>query len=87
LWLRARPRKVLVLVAGIVVLSVMAYNAYDHWQTAFQRGWRSSSVWGPPLWIRYLALPLGFALFILQVLADLLALLMGRDTPFGLEAE
>ncbi|MDD7973030.1 TRAP transporter small permease subunit [Roseinatronobacter alkalisoli] len=90
LWLRPLPRKflaILVLFSGIAVLGIMAFYAFEHWHIAFQRGWRSSSVWGPPLWIPYLAMPVGFALFILQLLADLLALLMGRDTAFGLEAD
>lgn len=90
LWLRPLPRKllaVLVLLSGITVLAIMGFYAFEHWYIAFQRGWRSSSVWGPPLWIPYLAMPIGFALFILQLLADLLALLIGRDTPFGLEAD
>lgn len=90
LWLRPLPRKILAIIvigSGIGVLSIMGYYAFEHWHLAFQRGWRSSSVWGPPLWIPYLAMPLGFALFILQLLADLLALLTGRDTAFGLEAD
>ena len=90
IWLRPLPRKLLaivVLLSGIVVLGIMGFYAFEHWHLAFQRGWRSSSVWGPPLWIPYLAMPLGFALFILQLLADLLALLTGRDTAFGLEAD
>lgn len=90
LWLRPLPRKllaILVLLSGIVVLGIMAFYAFEHWLIAFQRGWRSSSVWGPPLWIPYLAMPVGFALFILQLLADLLALLLGRDTAFGLEVD
>jgi len=90
IWLRPLPRKILavfVLATGIVVLGIMAFYAFEHWLVAFQRGWRSSSVWGPPLWIPYIAMPLGFALFILQMLADLLALLIGRDKAFGLEAD
>lgn len=90
IWLRPLPRKLLaivVLVVGIAVLSVMGFYAFEHWHITYERGWRSPSVWGPQLWIPYLALPLGFALFILQLLADLLALLSGRDKPFGLEAD
>lgn len=90
IWLRPLPRMclaVLVLASGIVVLSIMGFYAYEHWHIAFQRGWRTSSVWGPPLWIPLLSMPLGFGLFILQLLADLLALLSGRDTAFGLEAD
>jgi TRAP-type C4-dicarboxylate transport system permease small subunit len=88
IWLRPGPRKamaVLVLVLGIVVLSIMGWYAYENWHAAWTRGWRSSSVWGPPLWIPYFLLPLGFGLFILQMLGDLLALITGRDKAFGLE--
>ncbi|WP_071796851.1 TRAP transporter small permease subunit [Natronohydrobacter thiooxidans] len=90
MWLRPVPRKILaviVLLSGIVVLSVMAFYAYEHWHLAYQRGWRTSTVWGPKLWVSLIAMPVGFALFILQLLADLLALLIGRDTAFGLEAD
>ncbi|MBK5926370.1 TRAP transporter small permease subunit [Rhodobaculum claviforme] len=86
--LRGTPRKVLavlVLLSGIGVLGLIGWYGYENWQVAFDRGWRSSSVWGPPLWIPYAALPVGFGLMILQLFADLLALLTGRDTAFGLE--
>jgi len=32
-----------------------------------------------------LALPIGFALFVLQMIADMVAVAIGVDTPFGLE--
>jgi hypothetical protein len=35
------------------------------------------------LWIPYLALPVGLSLFLLQLLADLVAVLLRIDTPFG----
>jgi TRAP-type C4-dicarboxylate transport system permease small subunit len=37
------------------------------------------------LLIPYLALPVGFALFLLQLIADLVALLLKIEKPFGLE--
>jgi TRAP-type C4-dicarboxylate transport system permease small subunit len=43
-------------------------------------------VWGVRLWIPYLAMPIGFGLFILQLIADLVAVIIGVDTPFGEEA-
>jgi TRAP-type C4-dicarboxylate transport system permease small subunit len=88
LWLGRGPRLVLcivVMLAAIGTLALMGWYAFENWSTAFARGWRSSSVWGPPLWIPYVTLPLGFALFVLQLVADLLAVLAGRDRPFGLE--
>ncbi len=88
LWLGPGARRLLfvtVMLAGIGTLTLMGWYAYENWATAFARGWRSSSVWGPQLWVPYLALPVGFALFVLQLVADLAAVLVGRDRPFGVE--
>lgn len=81
-------RRVLALVtlaATIAVTAVIAWYSYDVWHQAFQRNWKSSTVWAPPLWIPYLALPLGFALFLLQLLADLIGLITGAEPPFGIK--
>lgn len=75
-------RKILLtitLVSGIVVLSIMLFYGYEMWALAFERNWRSDTVWGVRLWIPYLAVPVGFALYILQMLADLYGVLMGYD--------
>ena len=37
------------------------------------RNWRSDTVWGVKLWIPYVALPIGFALYSLQLIADIIA--------------
>lgn len=37
---------------------------------------------GPPLWIPYLAMPVGFGLFLLRLATDLLAVISGLDEPF-----
>lgn len=62
--------------AAIAVLAVMFYYSYELVHLSYSRGWTSDTVWGPPLWIPYLAMPLGFGLFALQLLADLLELLI-----------
>ena len=54
-------------------------------RAAWSRGWRSDTVWGVRLWIPYAALPIGFALFLLQLVADLVAVVLKIDPPFGLE--
>lgn len=74
-------------VLSIVIVAVMLWYGFDYWHYAFERGWKSDTVWGVRLWIPYLALPVGFGLFLLQLIADLIAVLIGVDTPFGLEAE
>ena len=75
----------LVLVMTIVLMATLTVYAFEAWYEAYQRNWRSSTVWGPRLWIPYLALPVGFGLYTLQLFADLVALHLRLDTPFGLK--
>jgi TRAP-type C4-dicarboxylate transport system permease small subunit len=76
---------VITLSLSIAIVAVMFYYGYDYWHFAWERGWRSDTVWGVKLWIPYLALPVGFGLFLLQLIADLVAVVLGIDKPFGLE--
>ncbi|MEM1362782.1 MAG: TRAP transporter small permease [Pseudomonadota bacterium] len=72
---------------SIAIVSVMLWYGYEYWHFAWDRGWRSDTVWGIKLWIPYLALPIGFGLFLLQLIADLVALVLKIDNPFGLEVD
>ncbi|WP_212524064.1 TRAP transporter small permease [Actibacterium sp. MT2.3-13A] len=74
-----------VLCLSIAIVSVMAFYGFEFWHLAWERGWRSDTVWGVKLWIPYLAIPVGFGLLLLQLIADLVALAIGVDKPFGLE--
>lgn len=80
-----RAMAVLTLGLSIAIIGVMLFYGYEFWHFAWERGWRSDTVWGPKLWIPYLALPLGLGLLLLQLVADLVAVLLRIDTPFGLE--
>jgi len=76
MMLPPRMRKALglvVLLASIAVISILAFHGYELFHTAWERNWHSESVWGVSMWIPYLALPLGFGLFLLQLIADLIA--------------
>jgi len=64
---------VCVLLFSIAVIGVMGFHGYELFEAAWTRNWTSETVWGVPLWIPYLALPLGFGLFALQLLSDLVA--------------
>lgn len=70
---------------SIVIVAVMLYYGYEYWHFAWERGWRSDTVWGVRLWIPYLAIPVGFGLLLLQLVADMIAVIIGVDKPFGLE--
>jgi TRAP-type C4-dicarboxylate transport system permease small subunit len=86
--LAPRPRfymAILTSVLSIAIVSVMLFYGFDYWHFAWDRGWRSDTIWGVRLWIPYLAIPVGFGLLLLQLIADLIAVLTGVDKPFGLE--
>lgn len=72
-------------ILSIAVVALMLFYGYEYWHFAWERGWRSDTVWGVRLWIPYLAIPIGFGLFLLQLIADFVAVLIGADKPFGLE--
>jgi TRAP-type C4-dicarboxylate transport system permease small subunit len=46
-------------------------TAYEYWHFAWDRNWRSDTVWGVRLWIPYLALPIGFACSCCNWIADI----------------
>jgi TRAP-type C4-dicarboxylate transport system permease small subunit len=88
IWMSPKLRYAMAIVTlsiSILIVAVMLYYGFEYWHFAWDRGWRSDTVWGVRLWIPYLALPIGFGLFLLQLVADLVALLLGIDKPFGLE--
>ena len=71
------------LLVSLTFCTVLAGYGFAFWYEAFVNDWHSESVWRPPLWIPYGALPLGMGLLALQCLAEILALLSGRRPPFG----
>lgn len=88
IYLRGTSRFALAVVSKLLALGVcllLAVYGYDFWYEAWDWGEVSDTVWGVPLWRPYLSMPVGFGLMSLQLFADLLALVTGRDHPFGLE--
>jgi len=86
-YLGPRGRLALALLASGLSLAfclTIAVTGFLWWHEAWAGGWRGETVWAPRLWIPYLAMPLGIGLLSLQYLADILALVTGRDLPFGL---
>ncbi|UWR25702.1 TRAP transporter small permease [Sulfitobacter sp. S223] len=70
---------------SIIMVAIMLWYSYEFWHLTWERNWKSDTVWGVRLWIPYLALPVGFALFMLQLIADMVAILLKIEKPFGLE--
>ena len=90
LALPMKARKVLcIFTLGLsaLIIATMLFYAYEFWHFAWSRGWRSDTVWGVMVWKPYLSLPIGLALVLLQLVADLYAVIADIDKPFGIEAE
>ena len=77
-----RALAVLTLGLTLAIVGVMAWHGYHLFAIALERGWKSDTVWGVPLWIPYLAMPVGFGLFLVQLAADLLGVALDREAPF-----
>ena len=66
------------------VIGIMFFYSYEYWHLAFSRGWTTDSVWGVRLWRPHLSMVIGFGLLFLQLVADLMAVVLKVDKPFGL---
>lgn len=87
-YLRDRGRFVLALFASgasLIFCATIAFYGFTFWHEAWVNDWRAETVWGPPLWIPYASVPIGMGLMSLQYVADILALVLGRDMPFGMK--
>ncbi len=57
----------------------LSYKGWQFWWEAFSKGWRSESLWGPPLAIPYLFLPLGISLLSLQFIIEIFELRKAKE--------
>lgn len=90
LMMRPPARKALALFTlsvSIIIVALMVVYGFEFWHTAWSRNWKSDTVWGVRLWIPYLAMPVGFGLLLLQLVADLAAVVTGLDKPFNINKE
>jgi TRAP-type C4-dicarboxylate transport system permease small subunit len=86
LYLGARGRLALAVVASLVTLvfcALLTWYGVAFWYEAWVNDWHAETVWRPPLWVPYFAVPLGMGLMTLQALTGLVALLAGREAPFA----
>lgn len=71
--------RVFTLSLTIVIVIVMLFYGYEMFHVALVKNWKSDTVWAVPLWIPYLSMPIGFAVFILQLIADLWVAITGEE--------
>ena len=73
--LNPKTRKRLSVVTSLLSFGfcvIATVKGVQMWWEAFQLGWRSDSLWAPPLAIPYACLPLGFACLCLQYVLTLI---------------
>jgi len=58
-------------VASLAFCVLVSVRGWEMWWEAFSLGWRSDSLWAPPLAVPYSFLPLGFTLISLQYLVHI----------------
>lgn len=66
---------------ALALFILLFISSWEMFIKAWDSGWRSASLWGPPLWMPYLAIPIGTALMIPNLLLDILIRLCGHDAP------
>ena len=85
-----RSRRRLALFAAALTIAfcmVIAVLTSLFWKEAWDNKWVSDTMWRARLWIPYASMPIGLGLLTLQSVADLLALVTGREPPFGISKE
>lgn len=68
-YLSPRTREKVIIVVSIlscILAAILGWYAWPMWWEAVVEKAHSESLWGPPLWIPYLFLPLGMTLLFLQ---------------------
>ena len=56
-------------VLSLAVVLVVLWTAYETWLEAYEAGWKTSTVWAPPLSVVYAILPLGMLFVACQYIA------------------
>jgi TRAP-type C4-dicarboxylate transport system permease small subunit len=88
-YLGARPRWWLALFSILMSLGfciVITVLTARFWLESWENSWVSDTMWRARLWIPYSAMPIGLGILALQYVADLYALVAGREPPFGIKA-
>lgn len=78
---QGRWRQALLLDAlALALFLLLLASGWAMFAKAWSTGWTSDTLWGPPLWIPYAAIPLGAGLMVLNLLVDILSRLAGQHT-------
>jgi C4-dicarboxylate transporter, DctQ subunit len=72
--LTPRTREIVLIIGAIIsclACLILAYYSWPMWWESWVTNEHSESLWGPPIWIPYLFLPLGMTLLFLQYLVHI----------------
>ncbi len=89
-YLGPRGRLALALLAALISLTfcvILTWYGFGFWYQSYIEDWHAQTVWRPPLWVPYAAVPLGMGVMSLQYVAEILALVTGRLAPSSGGAE
>jgi TRAP-type C4-dicarboxylate transport system permease small subunit len=90
IYLGRRGRYAMALIAsslGLIFCLLLGVTGFELFYEALTKGWRTDTVWSLPLWIPYIALPIGIGILCLQYVADICSIATGREMPFGLSTD
>src|ERR671919_1793382 len=90
IYLGPRGRFALALLAALISLvfcMILGWYGFGFWYQSYTEDWHAQTVWRPPLWVPYAAVPLGMGVMSLQYVAEILALVTGRQAPSSGGAE
>lgn len=81
----ARAHTALLEFLALCLFVLVTYSGWNMFLHSWETGWRSETLWGPPLWVPHLAIPLGGTLLVLSLAVDLTIRLCGGrlDVPQG----
>ena len=86
LLIRPKFKKILAYVTGltsIFIIFIMFIYGFDYWLVAYEKNWTSETVTAIPLKYPYAALPIGFGLFLNQLIVDFILMITNREEPFA----
>jgi TRAP-type C4-dicarboxylate transport system permease small subunit len=73
-----RVRRVLVDFASLLFCAFFAWKSWTLWQEAWVDDFRTSSTWGPPLWVPYGLMSVGMTLLPVQILLQIIDTIRGK---------
>jgi TRAP-type C4-dicarboxylate transport system permease small subunit len=89
LHLSPRARYALALATSLIALAfcvALFILCVAYWYEAYSERWLSNTVWRARLWIPLLSMPVGLGLLVLQYVVEIVCLVTGRSSPFGISA-